>query len=111
MRTPWAREVVSSNLAIPTVVIVYLVCTRDCGSRSTGSTPVDHPKIVDFRFISFNMKSNEIIVLRQAADEVWDLARKLEKLGFHFASKYVMDASTYLHESARLETLKAKKSK
>ncbi len=43
-RLSYKQEVRGSTPRSGTVVVVYRLCTRDCGSRGPGSTPGSHPK-------------------------------------------------------------------
>ena len=43
-RLSYEQEVRGSTPRSGTVVVVYRLCTRDCGSRGPGSTPGSHPE-------------------------------------------------------------------
>ncbi len=55
------------------------------------------------------MKRDEIDALRKAADEIWEIARKLEKLGFTESSEHIRGLSSTAHDLARLASLKLKR--
>jgi len=52
------------------------------------------------------MGTEEINALRRVADEIWELARDLDERGFQEAAELVKDASTCLHDKARVASLK-----
>lgn len=51
------------------------------------------------------MKPHEIEALRRAADEVWEIARRLQAAGMHEAAEELRNASTAIHDRARLSSL------
>ena len=54
------------------------------------------------------MSPEEVEALRKAADEVWEIARRLERQGMYEAAEELKEAATALHDRARLSSLPPK---